>query len=276
MRAEEHLQAGDLEQALAVVQEEIRGNPSKTDLRIFLFQLLSVLGQWDRAMTQLNVAADMDSDALLMAQIYRPALNCEALRSDVFKGKRTPLIFGEPLEWMGWLTQVPGLLADGNLEAAAELRNQAFEAAPETSGLIDGQDFSWIADADSRLGPILEAIVNGKYYWIPFERIHEIRIEKPVNLRDVVWATATFTWTNQGEAVGLIPSRYPGSEKNENSSIRMGRKTDWTDAGNDFYLGTGQRMLASDQGEFSLLEVRQVILNHPHPTGGQSEEAQQR
>ena len=274
MRAEEHLQAGDLEQALTVLQEEIRGNPSKADLRVFLFQLLSVLGQWNRAMTQLNVAADIDSDALLMAQVYRPALNCEALRSDVFKGKRTPLIFGEPLEWMGWLTQVPGLLADGNIEAAADLRDRAFEAAPETSGLIDGQEFSWIADADSRLGPILEAIVNGKYYWIPFERIREIRIEKPVNLRDVVWATATFTWTNQGEAVGLIPGRYPGSEKHEDNSIRIGRKTAWTDAGNDFNLGTGQRMLASDQGEFSLLEIRQVILNHP--TGGQSEEAQQR
>ncbi len=272
MRAEEHLQAGDLEQALAVLQEEVRSNPAKADLRVFLFQLLSVLGQWDRAMTQLNVAADMDSDALLMAQIYRPALNCEALRSDVFKGKRTPLIFGEPLESMGWLTQVPGLLADGNIEAAADLRDQAFEAAPVTAGLIDGQAFKWISDADPRLGPMLEAIVNGKYYWIPFERIRDIRIEKPANLRDVIWTTATFTWTNQGEAVGLIPSRYPGSEKNEDSSIRMGRKTDWTDVGNDFYLGIGQRMLASDEGEYPLLDIQHLHLDHP--TDGDSEKGE--
>jgi type VI secretion system protein ImpE len=263
MRAEEHLQSGDLEQALTVLQEEIRSNPSKADLRVFLFQLLSVLGQWDRAMTQLNVAADMNSETMLMAQVYRIALNCEVFRADVFKGKRTPLIFGEPLAWVGWLTQVPGLLAEGNIEAAAKLRDQAFEAAPETSGVIDGQEFSWIADADPRLGPMIEAIVNGKYYWIPFERIREIRIEKPANLRDIVWATATFTWTNSGEAVGLIPVRYPGSEKSEDNLIRMGRKTDWKDIGNDFYLGTGQRMLTSDQGDFSLLETRQIILNHP-------------
>jgi type VI secretion system protein ImpE len=263
MRAEEHLQAGDLEQALTVLQEEIRDNPSKAELRVFLFQLLSILGQWDRAMTQLNVAADMNSDTMLMAQVYRSALNCEVFRADVFKGKRTPLIFGEPLEWVGGLTQVPGLLAEGKIEAAAELRDQAFEAASETSGLIDGQEFSWIADADSRFGPMLEAIVNGKYYWIPFERIREIRIEKPANLRDIVWTTASFTWANNGEAVGLIPARYPGSEDAEDNSIRMGRKTDWNDIGHDFFLGTGQRMLASDQGEFSLLEIRQVILNHP-------------
>ncbi|MBC2713123.1 MAG: tetratricopeptide repeat protein [Desulfosarcina sp.] len=261
MQAEEYLQTGDLEKALATLTEEIRSNPSKVELRIFLFQLLSVLGQWDRAITQLNVAAEMDSDASLMAQVYRPALNCEVLRSNVFQGKRTPLIFGEPLEWMVWLTQVPGLLAAGNPKAAAELRDQAFEAAPAISGRIDGQAFTWIADADARLGPTLEAIINGKYYWIPFERIREIRIDKPVNLRDVIWATATFTWANQGQAVGLIPSRYPSSEEDEDSLFRMGRKTDWRDAGNDLFIGIGQRMLATDQGEYPLLEIREVFLN---------------
>jgi type VI secretion system protein ImpE len=262
MQAEHYLQAGDLEKALATLTESIRSNPAKVELRIFLFQLLSVLGQWERAITQLNVAADMDSDALLMAQVYRPALNCEVLRAAVFRGQRTPLIFGEPLEWMVWLTQVPGLIAAGKFEAAAELRDQAFESAPAVSGRIDGQAFTWIADADTRLGPTLEAIVNGKYYWIPFERIREIRIDKPVNLRDVIWATATFTWANQGQAVGLIPSRYPGSEEAEDSSYRMGRKTDWQDSGNNLIVGIGQRMLATDQGEYPLLEIREVFLNH--------------
>lgn len=269
MQAEHYLQTGQLEKALAALTDAIRSDPSKVELRIFLFQLLSVLGQWDRAITQLNVAADMDSDALLMAQVYRPALNCEVLRANVFQGKRTPLIFGEPLEWMVWLTQVPGHMAAGNLKAAAELRDQAFESAPAISGRIDGQAFTWIADADTRLGPTLEAVVNGKYYWIPFERIREIRIDQPVNLRDVVWATATFTWANQGQAVGLIPSRYPGSEEAEDSSLRMGRKTDWRDPGNNLVSGIGQRMLATDQGEYPILEIREIVLDH---SGSQQEE----
>jgi type VI secretion system protein ImpE len=263
MQAEEYLQIGDLNNALATLSEEIRSDPSKVELRIFLFQLLSVMGQWDRAITQLNVAAEMDSDALLLATVYRSALNCEVFRSNVFRGERTPLIFGEPLEWMVWLTQVPGLLAAGNLEAAAELRDRAFEAAPAVSGHIDGNAFTWIADADPRLGPTLEAIIDGNYYWIPFERIREIRIDQPVNLRDVIWTPATFTWANEGQAMGMIPSRYPGSEEDADSSVRMGRKTDWRDAGNDFFLGMGQRMLATDQGEFPLMEVREVILDHP-------------
>ena len=76
MQAEAYLQSGDLENALAQLKAEVRKKPEKVELRVFLFQLLSVMGDWERAMTQLNVAAEMDSDATLMAQLYRPALNC--------------------------------------------------------------------------------------------------------------------------------------------------------------------------------------------------------
>lgn len=261
MQAETYLQSGDLEKALAELKESIRKHPEKVELRIFLFQLLSAMGQWERALTQLNVAAETDSDVLLMAQVYRPALNCEVLRANVFQGKRTPLIFGEPLDWMVWLTQIPSLLVAGQSEAAVGLRDQAFEAAPSISGQIDGQAFTWIADADERLGPILEAIINGKYYWVPFERIRKIQIEKPVNLRDVIWITATFTWTNEGQAVGLIPSRYPGSEEEEDSGFRMSRKTNWRNLGNNFFIGLGQRMLTTDHGEYPLLDIREVTFD---------------
>jgi type VI secretion system protein ImpE len=62
--------------------------------------------------------------------------------------------------------------------------------------------------------------------------------------------------------VGLIPSRYVGSEAETDSSFRMGRKTDWNDTGNGLFTGIGQRMLATDQGEYPLLELREVHLDH--------------
>ncbi len=39
--------------------------------------------------------------------------------------------------------------------------------------------------------PVLEAMVNGKYYWIPFSRLASIVIEAPADLRDRVWLPAT-------------------------------------------------------------------------------------
>lgn len=261
MNAEAYLQSGDLDRALAELKQEIRQNPENVGLRVFLFQLYSVLGQWDQALTQLNVAAEMDADVLLLAQVYRPALNCEVFRSTVFQGHRTPMFFGEPLEWMVWLTQIPGLLAGGRSKVAADLRDKVFEAAPAVSGQVDEQEFAWIADADERLGPILEAIINGRYYWVPFERIRKMEIEKPTHLRDVIWARARLTWANEGQALGLIPSRYPGSEQEADHAIRMSRKTDWLDAGCQYFVGLGQRMLATDQSEYSLLDIREVTFD---------------
>jgi type VI secretion system protein ImpE len=260
MTVEEHIKAGQLEEALAGAQEAVRKNPADARPRISLFQLFSVLGQWERALTQLNVLRDMDPECMLLAEIFRPVLQCEALREEIFAGKRSPLIFGEPMEWIGLLVQSNALLAQGQTAAALELRDKAFEAAPTTSGKLNDQPFEWIADADSRFGPMVEAIIDGKYYWVPFFRINSISTSPPQDLRDLVWTAAQFTWANGGEAPGFIPTRYPGTEKVADNSFRLARKTEWNDRGDDLYFGIGQRMFATDQGETAVTEVRKIEL----------------
>ncbi|HUV64526.1 MAG TPA: type VI secretion system accessory protein TagJ [Sedimentisphaerales bacterium] len=262
MQTEEFLRAGQLNEALASLEGEIRNDPANAKLRVFLFQLLCVLGNWERALTQLNTAAELDPVNLLMAQVGRSALNCEVLRGRIFAGKRSPLIFGKPDDWVGLLVQANQLVAEGKYEASQELRESAFEAAPAVAGTLDDEPFEWIADADTRFGPVVEAIVDGKYYWVPFTAIKRIQIEAPSDLRDVVWVPAHFTWVNEGTAPGLIPSRYPGSECSEDEAVRLARKTEWTQKPAEVYLGLGQRMFATDKGEFPLLQVRQIELNH--------------
>src|SRR4051812_29202926 len=177
MQAAERLKSGNLEEALADLQAEVRKNPANAQTRVFLFQLLCLLGRWDRARTQLEVLADMDKQTTSMVQTYGALLQCEAVRTEVFAGKRPPLVFGKPGEWVALLLEALKLTAQGKHREATALRAQSFESAPTTSGKADGQPFAWIADGDSRLGPMLEAVVNGRYYWVPFHRLREIRIE---------------------------------------------------------------------------------------------------
>ncbi|HEY5811408.1 MAG TPA: type VI secretion system accessory protein TagJ, partial [Terrimicrobiaceae bacterium] len=193
-----------------------------------------------------------------LAQAFSPAIQCEALRAEVFAGRRTPLIFGEPEPWMSWLVQANYLIATGEVEASRELRNNAFAEAPASPGMIDEQPFEWIADADSRLGPFVEAILEGKYYWIPFARISSIQMGGPSNLRDLVWASAQFTWSNGGNAVGQIPVRYAGTESSDDNALRMARKTDWSKLAEELFSGVGQRMFVTDVSEYPLLETRQI------------------
>ena len=261
MTAEESVRAGRLEEALAELQGRVRKQAADPRLRVFLFQLLAVMGQWERALTQLKVASDLDPSTVGMLKTYQEALRCEVLRADVFAGKKTPLLFGEPSEWMAWVVQALKLSAEEKFEEAAALRDKAFEAAPATSGKINDQPFAWIADADPRLGPVLEAVVNGRYYWIPFGRLREVRVEKPVDLRDVAWTPASLTLANGGETVALIPTRYPGSESSPDSRLVMARATEWVERPGSMYLGLGQRLLATDQGEFPLMDVRTIQLD---------------
>src|ERR1700740_356583 len=105
MTAEQLLKEGQLDEALKALFQLVRDNPADAKSRVFLFQLLSVLGDWKRADTQLQVLAEMDSDSMMLARIFEPILLCEAIRADVFAGKRTPIIFGQPPEWVGSLAE---------------------------------------------------------------------------------------------------------------------------------------------------------------------------
>ena len=252
MLAQQLIRDGDLAGALAALQDAVRKNSADPKLRVFLFQLLAVLGQWNRALTQLNVAGELDAGALPMVQTYREAIQCEALRAEIFAGRRAPVIFGEPQPWMAQLAEALKLDAT-DPAAAASLRDQAFDAAPASPGSIDGTRFDWLADADSRLGPVLEAIVNGRYVWVPFMRIARIEIDPPTDLRDAVWTAATFTWSNGAQTVGLIPTRYPGSVDAADDALKLARRTEWS---GDYPLG--QRMFTSGEADYPLMDARVI------------------
>jgi type VI secretion system protein ImpE len=257
MHAQQLIRDGDLAGALAALQAAVRKDAADVKLRIFLFQLLAVLGQWGRALTQLNVAGELDAATLPMVQTYREAIQCEALRADIFAGKRAPLIFGEPQPWLAQL--IEALQHDAADPArAAVARAQAFEAAPASAGSIDGARFEWLADADPRLGPVLEAIVNGRYFWIPLCRISRIEFEAPADLRDAVWTAASFTWSNGAQTVGLVPTRYNGTAASADDGLRLARRTEWVEAGALAGHGLGQRMLTSDAADYALMDVRVI------------------
>ena len=263
MNARDLLRSGDPRAALEQLKQEVRRAPRDAALRTFLFQMFCIFGEWDRAVTQLVAAGELDPLALPMVQTYRATIRCELLRARVFAGTSTPTVFGDPEPWMSLLIEANRVLVARREAEAAGLRDAAFEQAPATAGTIDGAAFSWIADADPRLGPMLEAIVEGKYYWVPFHRLAALDIEPPADLRDQVWMPAHFVWSNGGEAFGFIPTRYPGSEQQDDPALAIARRSEWQQRGTDWFLGLGQRMLATDAGEFALMDVRRIAFDAP-------------
>lgn len=266
-QAQEMLREGDLEGCLGEVMQSVRADGGDVAMRILLFQLFCVTGQWERARRQLYVLKDMDAGTVPMCETYDPVIQCEMFRLAVFAGERSPLYFGQPQDWLATLASALSPLAAGRLEDSRQLQSEAFDAAPETAGTIDGKPFSWIADADGRLGPVLEVFLNGLYYWVPFNHVARITITEPGDLRDLVWTPAEFVWSNGGQAVGFIPCRYPGTESADDSRLRLSRMTDWQNQTEDLVTGIGQRLLITDQHECSLLDVREIRLGDVDESG---------
>ena len=89
----------------------------------------------------------------------------------------------------------------------------------------------------------------------------------------LAWLVAAlFGYSDKAAFVmGFIPARYVGSEASDDDAVKLGRKTLWHEHGQATYTGLGQRMLTSDQGDFSLFDVRHVEFA-PGPAGGASEQ----
>jgi type VI secretion system protein ImpE len=280
MSAEQLLREGNLTAALRELQDLVRREPAKAKHRVFLFQIYVVRGEWERAKTQLKVLRDLDGTTFPMVQTYEQALRCEVLRAEVWKGQRSPLVFGEPANWIAAMVQAVALSAAGKVAQAQELRAQALDQAPALPGRLQlaqkgegkpvtsEEPFAWLADADTRLGPLLEVIMNGKYYWVPWSAIATVTLEAPEDLRDMVWMPAQFRWRNGGEAVGLWPSRYPDTETATDPALQLCRRTEWHDAGHEEFRGAGQRLLATNAGEYALLDVRKITLDAPASANG--------
>jgi type VI secretion system protein ImpE len=238
-----------------LLQNKIRASASDVRLRLSLLQLLCVLGEWDRARNQLEVLESLGDENKSWINMLGPALMGEALRREVFAGRTTPLVLGEPA---GWIAQLIQALRPAEASAQAGLRAEAFEAAPAVPAKINGEDVPWLADADSRLGPVLEAIMDGKYYWIPFDRIRRLSFAAPTDLRHLVWLPAQATWSTGGDSAIMVPTRYCGTEQDADNQLRLARKTTWDEMAEGQYRGLGQRMLTAGDRDFAILDIRSV------------------
>ena len=259
------LRSGDMVACKAAQMERVKAAPGDAKERAFLAQIFMVEGDWDRAIKQLQMLADLQPDSIDLVTDYCAALAAEKTRAEVLAGRAAPAIMGEPGAWLAKLVEALRLDAAGATAEAYALRSEAFEEAPASPGEIDGTKFAWLSDADNRFGPVLEAVMNGEYHWIPFNAIATLTFEPPRDLRDMVWTVGIITLTNGGEWPVLVPTRYPASDLKAGAEAghALARRTDWSVLHEDHYAGLGQRMFASDETDIALLDVRELTFEQP-------------
>ncbi len=267
-----------LREQIEAAQAAVRSQPEQADNRARLFQWLVVAGDWERARAQLDLWGRLSPQNAPTVALYRSAIDGELQRQAVFAGQHAPHWFGaSPAP--GWLAAAhQALLPDADIDACAEqIREQAHAARGRLTVQATAQqpggpnDFDWIGDGDSRLAPVCEIHASGRYGWLPYADIRRIRMDAPQGLCDLVWVQALIELADGRQQACLIPARYPAAGPlpgyaGQDDAALMGRRTAWTPAGQHSYLGIGQKMLMTDQGEYALLDVREIVCDAPPPT----------
>ena len=229
--AQELYAAGRLADAITALGVELRSNPDDAQRRVFLFELLSFAGEYDRAEKQLEVLAKLGTKVEAGTLVYRSALQAERIREHMFDSgdfPRTP--------------------------------------APEpVSGTWNGTSFTSISDADPRIGARLEVFAGGRYLWIPFAHLATAMIEKPAMLRDLRWLPAriatgpTVKDMELGEVV--LPTLTAGAWKQQDVELQLGRATDWVDLADGDFAPVGQKVLRIDDKLVPLVDIREITFN---------------
>jgi type VI secretion system protein ImpE len=249
---------------LTQIEAQVRAQPAAPAHRWALFQVLCVLGQYKRAVQQLQVYAQLDTQQGPTALAYRDLVRAERWRAQVLAGRKRPGFVFEAPSWVEGLLEALRLSATGQIDEADLVRERALDQAPlvPARSVNPGADLQldWIADSDSRLGPVCEVVTAGHYRWLPFSDIAAWRIERPAMLLDLVWAPCTLTLTDGSAVPGFMPARYPGSEhspgdSSEHDAIRLGRSTRWQETGRTGVIALGQKTWTTSAGHLSIFEL---------------------
>lgn len=232
MTPKQLFQSGKLNEAIAALGAELRDNPTDSQRRTFLFELLSFAGEYDRAEKHLSLLADQGQSAQLGAVVYLAALHAEKLRRDMFR---------------------TGDLPSSRTPAPAE----------KIQGKLNGKAFQSFEDSDPRIGTRLEVFAAGAYLWIPLEHVELIETEAPKRLRDLLWIPALVRTgpAFKGQELGqvLIPALCPLSFEDADDNVKLGRATEWRGRGGED-VPVGQKTFLVDGEDIPILELRKIEL----------------
>jgi type VI secretion system protein ImpE len=224
---------GKLREAIKALGEELRSNPLDAKRRTFLFELLLFAGEYDRAEKQLDLLAGANAETAAGTLLYRSALHAERTRQSMFANRETP-----------------------------PSRQEAVHG-----GVLDGKAFSEISDSDPRIGANLEVFLAGSYTWIPIHYLRRLEIQPPVNLRDLVWASARvetssdFRLQELGEV--LLPVLCPLSSRHSDESVHLGRESVWEEDDVFGEIPYGAKMMVVDGADVPLLDISSVVWSAP-------------
>ena len=256
--AKTQLDAGNLDGAVEAALNAVKKSPTDVTARTFLFELACFAGDWERAEKQLDVIGHQDNNAMIGSLIFRQNLKAERDRLRLFSDSQKPEFMMEPPDYVIGLLTANNRLREGNLAEAREILDKVEEQRPAFSCNINGEAAEDFRDYNDLTSCVFEVIVKDTYIWLPIEQVERIEFTAPKSLRDLFWIQAKVETTGGTNGEMFFPALYANTFKSDNDQVRLGRMTDWRDAGEEIFIGEGMRMFGFDGKDKPILELNEI------------------
>jgi type VI secretion system protein ImpE len=259
-----HLKAGELNEAIAVMNGEVRQHPADIDRRAVLAELLCFAGNLERADSILDAVGTLDPGAAMGVALFRQLVRAEQARQQFFAEGRLPEFLKRPDGAVELELKAAIALRDGTAGEAADLLTQSEAVRPVVAGTADNKAFDDFRDLDDLSAAHFEVLTStGKYYWIPVASVSAIEFRTPERRRDLLWRRALMSVTDGPDGEVFLPTIYPARNKDIEDRYRLGHLTDFIgeDSGPSFGLGLRSFLLGEDSR--TILEIDKIQFSTP-------------
>lgn len=259
MSVRELLQTGHLAEALETALAEVKKNPTDLGRRFTLAEMLCFTGDFERADKQLETIVQQATEGTVRVAQIRQLLRAEIARHQFYQDGRLPEFVSEPSPSLRLHLDASIAIREGQLAEAAQWLDQAETLRPPVSGRLNGKPFDDFRDLDDLTAGFFEVLTNnGKYYWVPTESVTSIEFEKPERSADLIWRTAQITVTDGPEGTVFIPTIYAGTLSQEDTQLKLGRRTDFVGGDASPVRGLGQRSFLVGDEAIGILQIEQI------------------
>jgi type VI secretion system protein ImpE len=256
---QERLSAGELEQAIELLNAEVRQNPLDINRRASLAELLCIAGQLERADTLLDAIDMLDPSAALGVALFRQLLRAELARQQFYAEGRLPEFVAKPEGSVELELRAAVSLQRGAEEEAASLLSIAESLRPASAGMSDGTVFADFRDLDDVSAGHFEILTStGKYYWIPVSRVGIVEFRSPRCRRDLLWRPAFMSVIDGPDGEVFFPTIYGCFAAELPARHRLGHATDYTGTAGGAVLGVGLRSFLVGAESRTILELGKI------------------
>jgi type VI secretion system protein ImpE len=256
------LREGELDQAIAALNGEVRANPSDVGRRSALAEALCMAGNLERADTILDSISTLDMTAAMGVALFRQLVRAEQARQQFYAEGRVPEFLAKPGPLLELELRASVALREGALREGAALLAERDEKRPAYAGTADGAAFDDFRDLDDLAAAHLEVLTStGKYFWIAVENIGSISLRPIERRRDLLWRRAQLSVLGGPDGEVYLPAIY--ASKDPSAVQRLGHTTDFTGEDAGLALGAGLRSFLVGDDSRTLLELTEVEFAAP-------------